>query len=95
MKVDDAAAAAGRSIDVLLQVDLACEPTKHGGPPDEIPAMLRAAAACHASRVVGLMTLPPRSTTRIGAPYFARLRDLRDRLASQAPGGVLTSCQWA
>jgi len=91
MKVDDAAAAAGRSIDLLLQVDLAGEPTKHGARPDEIPAILQAAAACHASRVVGLMTLPPAVDDAESArPYFARLRDLRDRFAPQAPGGVLT-----
>jgi len=91
IKVDDAAAAASRAIDVLLQVDLAGEPTKHGARPDEIPAILQAAASCKASRVVGLMTLPPAVNDPDSArPYFAMLRELRDRFASKAPGGAFT-----
>ena len=37
------AAAAGRVVEVLVQVDLALEPTKHGAPVDAVPAILEAA----------------------------------------------------
>src|SRR5687768_9146932 len=58
-KLDDAAAAASASPELLIQVDLAGEATKFGVPPGEVPRLLEAAGACRAARVVGLMTLPP------------------------------------
>lgn len=80
-KVDDAAAAAGRALGALVQVDLAGEPTKHGARPDEVPAILQAASSCRAVRVRGLMILPPAVDDPAAArPYFAALRGLRDRL---------------
>ena len=89
-RIDDAATAAGRSIDALVQVDLAGEPTKHGATPQEIPALLEAAAGCKAVRIVGLMTLPPAFDDPESArPYFAALRELRDRFGSHVPGGSL------
>jgi hypothetical protein len=61
-------------------VDLAGEATKHGVPPDEVPRLFDAAAACRAVRVVGLMTLPPVPERPEDArPWFRRLRDLRDQ----------------
>ena len=43
-KLDQAAAAAGRTIELLVQVDLAGEPTKHGARADELLAIFDAAA---------------------------------------------------
>ena len=73
--------------ELLIQVDLAGEATKFGAPPDEVPRLFEAAAACRAARVVGLMTLPPVPDTPEDArPWFRRLRDLRDEwLASGVP----------
>lgn len=78
-KLDAAAAEAGTTPDLLIQVDLAGEATKHGVPPDEVPPLFEAAAGCRAARVTGLMTVPPRPDDAEDArPYFARLRALRD-----------------
>jgi pyridoxal phosphate enzyme (YggS family) len=90
-KLDEAAAESGHAPDLLIQVDLAGEATKHGVPPDEVPRLMDAAVACRAARVVGLMTLPPIPETPEDArPYFRRLRDLRDRwLASGVPAPML------
>jgi pyridoxal phosphate enzyme (YggS family) len=83
-RLDEAASAAGRSIDVLVQVDLAGEATKHGIRPDHLAHVFRAARACGAARLVGLMLLPPASVDPEAVrPYFAALRRLRDDLASQ------------
>lgn len=83
-RVDQAAEAGGRSPDVLIQVDLALEPTKHGAPLDTLPEILKAASRCTAARVVGLMLLPPAAENPEDArPWFRRLRDERDRLASR------------
>jgi pyridoxal phosphate enzyme (YggS family) len=83
-RVDAAAAEAGAAPDVLIQVDLAGEATKHGAPESEVAAIARAAIDCRAARLAGLMLLPPWSEdpeqTR---PYFQRLRTLRDRLVTE------------
>ena len=78
-KIDAAAADAGRSPELLIQVDLAGEATKSGVPPADVPQLFDAAGRCRAARVVGLMTLPPIPETPEDArPWFRRLRDLRD-----------------
>jgi len=80
-KVDQAAAGAGRRIDVLVQVDLALEDTKFGAPEAEVPAIVEAAAGCTAARLAGLMLLPPLAENPEDArPWFVRLRGVRDRL---------------
>lgn len=79
-KLDQAAADAGTTPQLLVQVDLAGEATKFGARPDEVPAILEAAARCQAARVVGLMLLPPAPDTPEDArPWFRRLREHRDR----------------
>jgi hypothetical protein len=80
-RVDQAAAAAGRTIEVLVQVDLALEDTKYGAPEAAVPAIFAAAASCAAARVAGLMLLPPLAENPEEArPWFVRLRGVRDRL---------------
>jgi pyridoxal phosphate enzyme (YggS family) len=80
-KVDQAAQAAGRSIDVLVQVDLALEDTKYGAPEDAVPGIFDAAGQCSAARMTGLMLLPPLAENPEEArPWFIRLRGFRDRL---------------
>jgi hypothetical protein len=82
-RVDEAAAAAGRGLDVLIQVDLAGEPTKHGAAADAVQDILAAADSCHRARPRGLMVLPPAAADPEAArPYFTALRHLRDRLVA-------------
>ncbi|HTL71341.1 MAG TPA: YggS family pyridoxal phosphate-dependent enzyme [Candidatus Eisenbacteria bacterium] len=57
--VNDAAAAAGKTADVLLEVNISGEPKKYGFKPAEIYAALEAAAGLPAVRVLGLMGLAP------------------------------------
>ena len=80
-KVDQAAREASRAVEVLIQVDLALEDTKHGAPVTEVADIVRAAENCTAARLVGLMLLPPMAENPEDArPWFARLRGLRDEL---------------
>jgi pyridoxal phosphate enzyme (YggS family) len=82
-RVDQAAADAGRTVDVLIQVDLALEDTKYGAPVGDVPAIVTAAAACRAAKLTGLMLLPPLAENPEDArPWFRRLRALRDELIS-------------
>jgi pyridoxal phosphate enzyme (YggS family) len=81
-KIDAAATAAGRTLEALVQVDLAGEPTKHGARDEALPAIFEAARACISVRVSGLMTLPPATDDPEDArPWFRKLISVRDRLA--------------
>jgi PLP dependent protein len=79
--LDAAAAAAGRHLDVLVQVDLARESTKHGVVERELPPIFHAARGCTAARIVGLMLLPPAvDDPEAARPYFRSLNSVRERL---------------
>ena len=83
-KVDAAAEAAGRRIDLLVQVDLAGEATKHGAREEELAPIFDAARAARAVSVVGLMLLPPAvDDPNEARPYFRALRDVRERLLAR------------
>jgi pyridoxal phosphate enzyme (YggS family) len=83
-RLDDAARAAQRTIELLVQVDLAGEATKHGAPEDEVAGVFEAARPLTGVRLVGLMLLPPAvDDTQAARPFFRRLRDVRDRLLAQ------------
>jgi pyridoxal phosphate enzyme (YggS family) len=83
-RVDQAAAAAGRTPQLLIQVDLALEPTKYGAPVDQLSGILARANACQAARVEGLMLMPPLvDNPEHARPWFRQLRELRDRLVEQ------------
>ena len=82
--IDQAATDAGTAPELLVQVDLAGEATKHGAPPIEAAGIVRAAARCRSTRCVGLMTIPPFFEQPEDArPYFAQLRDLRATLVKE------------
>jgi hypothetical protein len=82
-RIDAAAVEAGTTPTLLVQVDLAGEPTKHGAALETLRPLFDAAAACRAARVAGLMVLPPYAEDPEDArPYFRRLRELRDELGA-------------
>jgi len=90
-KIDAAAAGAGRTPALLIQVDLAGEATKFGLRPADVPRLFDAADRCRAARVVGLMTLPPiPESPEAARPWFRRLRELRAQwLGSGIPPSML------
>jgi PLP dependent protein len=72
----------GAVVDCLLQVNVAGEDTKSGIAPDAADAFLESTAALAGVRFCGLMTMPPAvSDPELARPWFAALRELRDRLA--------------
>jgi pyridoxal phosphate enzyme (YggS family) len=74
----------GRTLPCLIQVDLVGG--RHGVAADRVAAFAEAAQRITGIRIVGLMTLPPWSPDPAGTrPWFAQLRELRDRLAPDAP----------
>jgi len=83
--LDRAAGELGRTLPVLLQVNAGLDPAKSGVDPDEAPRLLAAALGLGHLRVDGLMTLAPISDDPdVPRRTFARLREIRDRLAAEA-----------
>lgn len=86
-RVDRLAVETGRRPEVLLQVNVSGESTKHGVPSGALPGLMKVAAACRAARVVGLMTMAPADADAERCrPVFAALA----RLAREDPFGRLT-----
>jgi pyridoxal phosphate enzyme (YggS family) len=84
-RLDRAATDLHRSLNVLVQVDLAGESTKHGAPEAEVRRIVDAAVSCESVALRGLMVLPPWSDDPEQArPFFRRLRRLRDEFATTA-----------
>jgi PLP dependent protein len=83
--LDRVAAEAGRTLPILLQVNVARDPAKSGVEPDEAPRLLSSALALKNIRVEGLMTVAPLSADSLVARRaFEALRTLRDRLAADS-----------
>ncbi|TFG93760.1 MAG: YggS family pyridoxal phosphate-dependent enzyme [Syntrophobacterales bacterium] len=88
-ELDKRSAAAGRVMDILVEVNVAGEESKSGVRADEAPALIREIACLDNLSIRGLMTMPPwfdnPEDTR---PYFVALRELRDRIAAEEIPGV-------
>jgi pyridoxal phosphate enzyme (YggS family) len=89
-KLDQAAAAEGRTLELLVQVDLAGEPTKHGAREDELLAIFEAARTWRAAALTGLMLLPPPVRTPEEARHFFRaLSSVREHLMARGVDGSM------
>jgi PLP dependent protein len=70
-----------RAVDVLIQVNVAREPQKHGASPEEAAAVVRRTAVLPGLRVRGLMTIAPAASDPDEVrPVFRALRELRENL---------------
>jgi len=94
--VDDAKLAAklngicletGKTLPVLLQVDLGEEESKFGAHTDQIRGIVETVSEFKGIRLDGLMTIPPFfEDPELVRPYFVKLREWKDRLESEQPG---------
>lgn len=80
----EAAEASGNRPEIYLEVNTSGEPSKYGLTPEALPAVAERAMSLPQLTLTGLMTMAPFTpdpeTTR---PFFARLRELRDRLQQE------------
>ena len=86
-RLNDAAQNLGKTLDVLIEINVGGEQAKSGLAPDspEIATILSHAPEWTHLRFRGLMTVPPFTEDPEGArPYFCKLRELRDRLATRS-----------
>jgi len=82
-RLHDAAKAANKQLDVLIEVNVGGEDAKSGVAPDspELEHILEASSRLNHLRIRGLMTIPPFTEDPQGArPYFRKLREVRDAI---------------
>ncbi|HEY52950.1 MAG TPA: YggS family pyridoxal phosphate-dependent enzyme [Caldilineae bacterium] len=85
-KLSGGAQEQGRVLDILFEINVSGEASKHGFSPDQLRAALPELLALPALRPRGLMTIPPYDPDpETARPYFQALRDLRDELAAAYP----------
>ena len=83
-KLNEAAAAAGKRLGVLIEVHLGGEETKSGIAESELAALAESMTALPHLELLGLMTIPPYfDDPEEARPHFARLRDLRDQTSGR------------
>ena len=76
-------------VDVLLEVNISGDASKHGLTKDELPPLLEKAAECSRVHVRGLMAMAAREGgPTVAQRNFADLRILRDRLSDQVPPNI-------
>jgi pyridoxal phosphate enzyme (YggS family) len=81
--LDRAAGELGRRLPILLQINAGNDPAKFGAEPADAPRLLDLALAKAHLQVDGLMTIAPLSDDpAVARRTFARLREIRDRLAA-------------
>jgi hypothetical protein len=82
--LDREAAARGKTLDGLLEINLGHEESKHGFVPEGLAAAVRPLAGLAHLRIAGLMAIPPPGKTpEDSRPWFRQLRALRDDLAGR------------
>ena len=83
-RVDRLAGELSRRPKVLIQVDLAHEPTKSGADESEVPSIIETLDQARHIEFRGLMVLPPfYDSPEQTRPYFRRLRELLETLNSK------------
>jgi len=85
-KLDSAARALNKKLNVLIEINVGAEAAKSGLMPDsrDLEDLLRAASRFEALEFHGLMTVPPFTGDPEGArPYFRKLRELRSAIAAR------------
>jgi pyridoxal phosphate enzyme (YggS family) len=88
-ELDKRAAAAGRTMEVLVEVNSGREAQKAGIMPDDAEALVRSLAALPHLRVLGLMTMGPfEGDPEDARPYFKETRRVFEALGSLAIPGA-------
>ncbi len=86
-KLNTSAESAGKTLSVLVEINVGGEQAKSGVAPDsdELEQILQGAPRWSRLRIGGLMTVPPYTEDPEGSrPYFRRLRQIRDDIAARA-----------
>jgi PLP dependent protein len=85
------ASQAGRTLEILIQINEAGETTKSGLSPDQVPSLLSESPDWAALRLRGLMTMPPYDPDpRKSRPWYRSLHQWQKKWQQQFPSLDLT-----
>ena len=88
-ELDKRAAAAGRTMPILIEVNSGREPQKHGIFPEDVEALAREIAMLPNLRLEGLMTMGPfEGDPEDARPYFRETRRVFDALTAAEISGI-------
>jgi len=88
-ELDKRAATAGKTMEVLIEVNSGREPQKSGVMPGDVEALARSLAGLPSLRVLGLMTMGPfGGDPEDSRPYFAETRRVFEALKVRAVPGI-------
>jgi pyridoxal phosphate enzyme (YggS family) len=88
-EIDKRSAAAGKTMDILIEVNSGREPQKAGVLPEEAEPLVRALASFPNLRVLGLMTMGPfEGDPEDSRPYFKETKKVWDELKALAIPGA-------
>ncbi len=79
-KVGKAAAASGKRMEVLLEINIGREQQKAGLDPADVESAARQISAIDSLSLIGLMTIPPVGDEQTTRNFFGKLRSMRDDL---------------
>ncbi|MBM4455267.1 MAG: YggS family pyridoxal phosphate-dependent enzyme [Verrucomicrobia bacterium] len=83
------AEAAGKTLAVLLEINVGGEAAKSGAKPEEAQQLFQAVNAMSRLEVRGLMAIPPfREEPEEARPFFRRLREIRNQLEQASGAGL-------
>ena len=90
-RLDSAAAAVGKKLRILIEINIGGESAKTGLAPDspEMEQLLQAAPRLEHIEICGLMAIPPfADNSEETRPYFRKLRELRDSIQPRKLHGL-------
>src|SRR5271157_1067273 len=93
-KLNAHAASAGKTLSVLIEINVGGEKEKSGVAPgsDVVEQILQSAPRWTSLKIQGLMTVPPYTEDPEGSrPYFRQLRQIRDRIAARTLSQIGTA----
>ncbi|MBE0448351.1 MAG: YggS family pyridoxal phosphate-dependent enzyme [Actinobacteria bacterium] len=88
-EINKRASMIGKMQDILLEVNISGETSKHGFPPQEVIATIDELTSLRNVRVKGLMMMAPFiGDTNVLRPYFTKLKELFDNLTSRQGSNI-------
>jgi PLP dependent protein len=86
-RLDKACLEFEKVMSVFIELDLGKETTKTGADPAQVGEIVEAVSQFRNLKLNGLMTVPPYfENPDLARPYFAELREIREKLEAEQPG---------
>lgn len=89
--IDKEAAKLSKVQDILIEINMANEDTKHGITEESVISVMQELSKLEHIRVKGLMCIPPRAEEDFNRSYFRKLREIKDKINDLKIPGISLS----